>query len=229
MSLTQEPVATGWEYLGLAMFELGAVEFGEFRLKLHETNPDAPLSPIFFNLRTSDNPKPGKLTPEFVQAAGQHLYELAKSRGLEFDLVAGVPRAGDPFAQAFVEAAVAGGMTVQLRRYQKEEAGGSRRIGKLEQFGRDSGKRMLLIDDLITQAGSKVEAIEEAYVAGVEVDHVLVLLDREQGGAKQLEERGYQVHSLFTVSELLRLYLERGRISQQQFDQVTTYLRNNRG
>ena len=29
----------------------GAVKFGAFRLKLHETQPDAPLSPMYVDLR----------------------------------------------------------------------------------------------------------------------------------------------------------------------------------
>ncbi len=31
-----------------------------FKLKLHETNPDEPRSPIFLNIRTPNNPKPGR-------------------------------------------------------------------------------------------------------------------------------------------------------------------------
>ena len=38
-----------------------------FRLKLHEKTPLAPLSPIYLNLRTPDNPKPGPLTLEIVE------------------------------------------------------------------------------------------------------------------------------------------------------------------
>ncbi len=34
-----------------ALFNIGAIKFGAFRLKLHEKNPTAPLSPIYVNLR----------------------------------------------------------------------------------------------------------------------------------------------------------------------------------
>ena len=39
------------EGLARALFACGAVKFGAFKLKLHQTNPDAPLSPIYFNMR----------------------------------------------------------------------------------------------------------------------------------------------------------------------------------
>ena len=32
-------------------FRAGAIQFGAFRLKLHEDRPDAPLSPLYINLR----------------------------------------------------------------------------------------------------------------------------------------------------------------------------------
>lgn len=59
------------EDLALKLFDIGAVQFGEFKLKLHEKNPDAPLSPIFFNFRTPDNPKPGPLTDEVLDLVGK--------------------------------------------------------------------------------------------------------------------------------------------------------------
>ncbi len=44
------------ERLAERLFNEDVIKFGGFKLKLHEKNPEAPLSPIFFNLRTEDNP-----------------------------------------------------------------------------------------------------------------------------------------------------------------------------
>ena len=72
-----------------------------FRLKLHEKHPDAPLSPIFFNLRTPDNPKPGPLTPDIVELAALCMHHVAQTQCTgDFNAVVGIPNAGDPFAEA---------------------------------------------------------------------------------------------------------------------------------
>jgi hypothetical protein len=54
-------LSTKLQRLAKAIFDLGAVQFGKFHLKLHETHPKTPLPPIYFNLRISDNPKTGLL------------------------------------------------------------------------------------------------------------------------------------------------------------------------
>ena len=71
-----------------------------FILKLHEKS-DAPLSPIFLNLRTPDNPKPGPLTPEIVNLAASCMQALELEKRLTFDAIVGVPQAGELFATAF--------------------------------------------------------------------------------------------------------------------------------
>src|SRR3989344_4810594 len=58
-----------------------------FKLKLHEKNPLAPLSPFYLNLRTPDNPKPGPLTPEVVDLGAYCMLLLARRRKLEYDVV----------------------------------------------------------------------------------------------------------------------------------------------
>ncbi len=48
--MTDEMTATQRAFAD-ALLECGAVKFGAFRLKLHEREPDAPLSPIYVDLR----------------------------------------------------------------------------------------------------------------------------------------------------------------------------------
>jgi len=68
-----------------------------FLLKLHEKDPDAPLSPVYFNLRTPGNPKPGLLVPAIVEIAGRALYAHCYQGGasvaataLQFGMVSSV-------------------------------------------------------------------------------------------------------------------------------------------
>ena len=78
------------------IYDRGAIKFGAFRLKLHEKNPDAPLSPIYITLR---RPPDGPLTDEDIEAIGQELYALVTKKKVLFDFVAGIPRAGEPIAE----------------------------------------------------------------------------------------------------------------------------------
>ena len=86
----------------------------------------------------------------------------------------------------------------------------------------------MLIDDLITKAESKLDAIAVLERNGLVVRDVLVILDREQGGREELRRRGYNLHSIFRLSELLDFYLQGGKIDQQKHDEVTEYLRENK-
>lgn len=97
-----------------------------FKLKLHEKNPGAPLSPFYLNLRTFDN-KSGPLTVDTVERAASCMHMMVINEGLEFDAVAGVPRAGDPFAKA-----LAGFMKKPLITMDKYEHDGKRRIASLK-------------------------------------------------------------------------------------------------
>jgi len=221
--------------LGMALFDIGAIKFGAFKLKLHEKNPDAPLSPIFLNLRTPDQPKPGPLTPELVEVIGKLLYDrihMAEAGSVRYDAFAGIPHAGSPLAVAFHRAAGKDRRSLHRIRLQKEETSGNRRICRVSKIDTSTchGCKVLVIDDLITKADSKLEAIQAIEVAGGTVKDVLVLVDREhreQGGKEQLAEKGYILHSVFPLSFLLALYLERERITLEKHDEVLAYLKAN--
>ncbi|HUD21030.1 MAG TPA: hypothetical protein VMQ44_03125 [Candidatus Saccharimonadales bacterium] len=213
--------------LATTLFEVGAIKFGEFKLKLHETHPDAPLSPIYLNLRTLENPKPGPLTPEVVQLIGAELFEIADLNCLHYDHVLGIPNAGDPLAEAFAHCAPVC-WPVSLLKMTKETGGDKRHIGEIASGVYEADEKVLLIDDLITGADSKLEAIDRVEQAGLTVSNVLVLVDRQQGGASQLTNMGYSVYAVFEMAELLTTYVAKGFITQEKSDEVTTYVHANR-
>ncbi|MBI5654811.1 hypothetical protein HZC53_04130 [Candidatus Uhrbacteria bacterium] len=214
--------------LALSLLDAGAIKFGEFRLKLHEKNPDAPLSPIYLNLRTSDNPKPGPLTPEIVDTVGQCMYWLtgmySAPDGTDepYDFAAGVPNAGDPFAARFAH--YKGLSVLKLKKTENAEG---RAVTGIHSGPYKPGGNVALIDDLITQADSKLEAIKVLESQGLRVKDVIVLVDREQGGKEQLAKFGYILHSVFTLRQLLDLYVEEGRLEASKRDEVQAYLAAN--
>ena len=65
------------------------------------------------------------------------------------------------------------------------------------------GETVVVLDDLVTTGGSKMEAIAPLPEAGLKVTDVVVLVDREQGGRGELAARGLALHSVLTLSTLL--------------------------
>ena len=53
----------------------------------------------------------------------------------------------------------------------------------------------------------------------------MVLVDRDQGGADQLKKAGYNLHSALKLTELLDYYLELGRISDEKYKEVLSYIK----
>lgn len=180
---------------------------GEFALKLHERQPDALLSPIYVNLRN--------LPENVLMDVGRVLAEIPLDEKPDF--CAGIPTAGIPIAAAYSQFS-----SVPVEEiFEKVQTEGGRRIvaGK-----KAAGEKLLLIDDLVTQADTKLEAIKAAEGLGYQVVGVLVLVDREQGGSEQLAKAGYKLQAAFTLTQLLKYYLRSGKIDQARYDGVTNYL-----
>lgn len=229
------PIEGMYAKLADMLFDLGAIKFAGvgdapaegFKLKLHEEHPDARLSPIYLNLRTPDNPKPGPLTEEALELIGRLLYAMLHSVDvLDFTYVADIPNAGKPIADALM-ANLESWSRVQRIHLIKEEHDGRRKIAGVQEEGLAEGAGAVLIDDLITQADTKVEAIEALRASGLKAAAVLLVVDREQGGREQVEKAGCPVHSLFTLPELLVHYLVGKRIDTDMANDVMLYLQAN--
>ena len=200
--------------LANALFEIGAVKFGSFRLRLHEKNPTAPLSPIYFDLRLLRS-----ASPEVKLLACRVYQELMKD--LSFDLFADVPTAITPILSILSQ--ITGIPMVTPRTDKKSYGSGAQVDGTFRR-----GDTAILIDDLITEGDSKFPAIEVLEGNGVDVRDIVFLVDREQGGVQSLEEKGYRCHAAFTISNLLRYYLRSGQIDQRKYDEVKSYFAANK-
>ena len=65
-----------------------------------------------------------------------------------------------------------------------------------------AGNSVVIVDDVVTTGGSTIQAIDAIEEAGGHVAFVLVLLDRQEGGRENIEQRGYKVVSIFTRADL---------------------------
>ncbi len=206
--------------LARILFDVGAVQFGEFKLKMHEEHPNAPLSPIFLNLRTADNPKKGPLTPAILDLIGQQLCNACSEAQLSFDHIAPVPNAGDPLARALDSHTE----PLSIIWLDKTETEGKRKISGVKKDSTyKSRDKVLVVDDLITKADTKLEAIHSLEDEGLIVNDVLVLVDREQGGADELKSAGYKLISVFSLSDMLAFYVDDDKIFSREKQAVLTY------
>ncbi len=203
------------------IFHVKAIKFGAFKLKLHEKNPDAPLSPIYITLRVPENG--GPLSLANVEMISQVLYDLVQRNKILFDVVAGIPRAGEPFAA--VISCFSGKPLLKLG---KKEEGGARKIDSVVGGEYEPGQLVLLVDDLITQADTKKEAIAVCEEAGLVVAGLVVLVDREQGGSEELKKAGYSLYAVFPLSALLDYYVKANLLAPEKRDETMAYITANR-
>lgn len=185
------------------LYRIGCVKFGEFTLKSGQK------SPVYVDLR-------GLVShPAVLRLAGEALVGVLN--GLEFDRIAGLPYAGLPLA---VSASLVGDLPMLYARKEAKEYGTKRLIeGQYE-----AGHTVAVLDDVITNGGAKLELVEPFLAEGMQVRDFVVLIDREQGGAQALAEKGYRLHSVFTLRQVLDALHRQEAISAEQYQQVSEYL-----
>jgi uridine monophosphate synthetase len=187
------------------LFDIGCVKFGEFKLK------SGIMSPVYVDFRGLIS-HPGTLR-RIARAMVERL------NGLEFDRVAGIPYAGLPIG---VAVSLEGGLPMIYPRKEAKDYG----TGKLIEGVFHEGETVVVLDDVITDGGSKIEAIKPLEEAGLVVKDVLIILDREQGGARLLADAGYRLHSLMTLSEALSSLSAAGKIDQAMAGKVREFIRD---
>jgi len=212
--------------LALLLFDRGAIKFGAFRLKLHDTNLNAPLSPFYINLRDENNPKPGPLQTDDYRLIAECMWQKALKSNPELQAIAGIPKAGDPIAQALLKV-VPKPRGFRLIELDKEETEKGRTIVPKTGFEYRKGEIVLLIDDLITGGHTKTESIKAIKSQGAIVNDLLVLVDREQGGKEDLAKAGYNLISVFGVISLFNFYRSEGLIDEAKYWECFQYIRRN--
>lgn len=64
------------------------------------------------------------------------------------------------------------------------------------------GKRIILVEDVVSSGGAIIDAARMLRNDGIEVHTALCVIDRESGGKEKLKEQGVELLSLLRVSEL---------------------------
>jgi len=186
------------------LLSAGCIKFGDFTLK------SGLKSPIYIDLRQIIAYP--KLLAEIAQAY------LPLLSTLQFSRLAGLPYAAIPIATAI---SLAGNYPMIYPRKEAKSYGTQAEIeGEYH-----AGETAVIIDDLATTGGSKFEAIEKLTGAGLVVKDVIVLVDRQSGAKESLEQAGFHLHAVLTISALLDYWESTGKVEKDMIDETREFLR----
>jgi len=191
--------------LAADLLRLGCVQFGEFTLK------SGKISPIYLDLRRLVG------DPAALRRTAAAYVKLM--RNLKFDRVAGLPYAALPIATAI--SLQAAWPLIYPRKEAKEYGTKAAIEGPYE-----PGETVIVIDDLITTGGSKLEGIEKLEAAGLKVADIVVLIDRRSKSEGPFGDKEIKLHSVFQLTELLAYWQQSGAISAKQTQAVSDFLQD---
>ena len=187
------------EALVLTLHDIGAVQFGRFRLHSGKE------SRIYIDLRLLVS-----FPAALRQATAAYAGVLA---ALDYDLLAATPLAGLPIGTALC-------LHLDKPLIYPRKTAKSYGTGKNIEGRWSIGQTVVVIDDLITSGDSVLETIASVKAAGLHVHDAVVLIDREQGGREMLARQGYRVQPVMTLRQLLEHLVANGRLSGPQRDEV---------
>jgi orotate phosphoribosyltransferase len=111
------------------------------------------------------------------------------------DMLAGLELGGVPLAT--VGSQVSGLPTLFVRKQPKTYG-----TCRLAEGGETVGRRLALIEDVVTSGGQVIESARALRERGAEIAVVLCVIDREAGGLENLASENVELRSLFTMSQL---------------------------
>ena len=192
-----------------ALYRSGCLKFGSFRIK------SGALSPYYIDLAC-------------LLSAPKELCNIAEKAACEIRNIMAIDKidklASIELKGALILSSIACKVNLPCIVVRKEEKayGVTGRIAGAEVV---KGESILFFDDVVSEGLSKLEGIKPLEELGAKVKHLMVVVDREQGGRENLEKLGYNVHALAKISELVNCLLQLGKISIEQADTVMNFIK----
>lgn len=189
------------ETLITSLYQIGSIQFGEFNLK------SGKVSSVYMNLRKIIS------YPDILRLVAKSMWE--ETTDCHFDLVCGVPYTALPIATCI---SLEHNIPMIMRRKEKKDYGTKQSIeGEFK-----PGQRCIVVEDVITTGGSIIETAIELENAGLHINDVIALVDREQGGKENLKK--YNTHSILTMSEILNFLLRSNLLNSTERNLIDKFL-----
>jgi len=186
------------------LLSAGCIKFGEFTLK------SGLKSPLYIDLRRIIS------YPKLLTQIGAAYLPLLST--LQFSRLAGLPYAAVPIATAI---SLQGNYPMIYPRKEAKAYGTKAEIeGEFH-----AGETAVVIDDLATTGGSKFEAIEKLTGAGLLVKDVVVLVDRQSGAKEALEQAGYSMSAVLTITQMLNHWEATGKVEKDKIEATRVFLK----
>ena len=187
----------------LDLFDKNIIKFGEFTLK------SGKQSYIYADVRSAIS------YPQLFKTICDLFYQQIKD--LKFDFLCGVPYSALTFASGV---AYANNLPMLLKRKEVKAYG----TKKILEGDYNVGQNCLLIEDVITTGASLLETTSVLEEHGLKITDICTLIDRKQGGVQHLEQRGYKVHSLINLQEIIDVLYASGKISAKDKKQAEDFI-----
>lgn len=153
------------------------------------------ISTIYFNL------KPAMLDAEGARLIGAAL--ASKVAALRAGYVGGLEMGAVPLVAATAAMSAVAGRPVRavfVRKAAKDH-GTESLIEGLAEGESLTAQPVIVVEDVTTTGGSALKAIAALRAAGAVVEHVVTVLDREEGASEAFAAAGVELHALFRKSE----------------------------
>jgi len=141
------------------------------------------------------------MSPEGLALIGPAVLGAIRNARWTVDSVGGLTLGADPIAYAASYASATTPHPIRAFTVRKEAK--THGTGKLVEGPFHPGDRVAIIEDVITTGGSALKAIEAVRAAGGQVQGVVALVDREEGGREAIEGAGVQVVALARAAEIV--------------------------
>ena len=152
------------------------------------------------------------LDPEGARLAAEGLLDLL-AQGEWPDAIGGMSIGADPITASVVTLSAVQGRPIRGFMVRKEPK--SHGTGQYIEGPVVPGDRVAIVEDVVTTGGSSLQAIQRAEAYGLKVIRILAIVDRMEGGAEALAERGYRLESLLTTGISASSHLNPGEIPSE--------------
>lgn len=167
-----------------ALKECGALQFGDFVLA------SGARSEYYIDIKKAST------DPTVLRIIAENMAVRMEEDGIMPDRLAGVVLGSVPLAAAL---SLETGIPYVMVRKEKKDHG----TGKLIEGDLREGETVLVIEDVVTSAGSSISAIGTLRKAGANVTDIISVIDREAGGREALADIGVTLRPLITASSIL--------------------------